>query len=814
MNYKIFFSFCIFSFFLNSKLIGQNTNPKQYQIQKLRAKAEIDANLTDSVWKNLPIATGFVQFEPGFNIAATENRKTEVKLFYNDKGLYLSAILHDDPNLVMKQITQRDDFGQTDFFRVVINPNNDAQNDTEFIVFSSGTQADALSSPSLDRDFGWNAVWKSAVKHTDKGWQLEMMIPYRSLRFPKNDIQTWGIQFRRFFRRERSEYAWNPINPTKGYSGIYHGELIGIQDLEPPLRLNLFPFTTAIGSLEGDDTETDFKLGMDVKYGITDNITLDATLIPDFSQARFDNVVLNLGPFEQTFAEQRQFFKEGVELFTKGDLFFSRRVGNAPIGQVDLQENEIEIDRPDKVDLINATKVSGRLKNGLGIGVFNAITEKTESTILDTITDTTRQETVEPLTNYNIVVVDKQFNRNSSISLINTNTTRQGDFRDANVTGALFDLRTKDNTYRLGGEAKMSYINLADKSQTGIRTNLSIGKIFGNYRYSLEHDYADDQYDINDLGLIFRNNFNNLTGEISYQIFEPTDKLQTYNISFSANYRRLAQPSTYTGLRLDVDFFATNLNLDSFGLNLDFNPGKQFDFFEPRVDGQFFITENFVNFGGFISSNYNRTFAFDLRMNANTFIESGRESLSYRINVSPRVRFNDFFFMVYDFNFDKRLNDRGFATFLNQNPIFGERNREIIVNSIRANYNFNSYNGLSLQFRHYWDTVLYDELMYNLNSNGRISINEDLPKIALNSSPDVNFSTWNVDLNYVWQFAPGSFLTVLYRQQLFQNNEQASLGFTDTLNNLFGQDLQHTLSIRLQYFIDVNDVKNAIFKSS
>ncbi|WP_445159193.1 DUF5916 domain-containing protein [Mesohalobacter salilacus] len=800
-------------FFMSINLMAQN--PKQYNIQKLNTKAKIDGQLSDGVWKNLPTATGFVQFEPGFNIPATEDRKTEVKLFYNDKGLYLSAILYDDPELIMKQITQRDDFGQTDFFRVVINPNNDAQNDTEFIVFSSGTQADALSSPSLGRDFGWDAVWKSAVKHTDKGWQLEMMIPYRSLRFPKNKIQTWGIQFRRFFRRERSEYAWNPINPTKGYSGIYHGELHGIKDLEPPLRLNLFPFTTAIGNLVDNDSETDFKLGMDVKYGITDNITLDATLIPDFSQARFDNVVLNLGPFEQTFAEQRQFFKEGVELFTKGDLFFSRRVGNAPIGQVDLQENEIEIDRPDKVDLINAAKVSGRLKNGLGIGVFNAITEKTKTTILDTITDTTRQETVEPLTNYNIVVVDKQFNRNSSVTFINTNTTRQGDFRDANVTGALFDLRTKANTYRLSGEAKMSYLNLDNDSQTGFRTNLRIGKIFGNYRYSLEHDYADDQYDINDLGLIFRNNFNNLTGRFSYEIFEPTEKFQSYRLSFRAEYRRLAQPSTYTGLRLNADLFATDLNLDTFGLNLDFNPGKQFDFFEPRVDEQFFITENFVNFGGFISSNYNRTFALDLRMNANTFIESGRDSFSYRINISPRVRFNDYFFMVYDFNFDKRLNDRGFASFLDDEPIFGERDREIIVNSIRANYNFNSYNGLSLQFRHYWDTVLYDELMYNLNNNnGRISINENLPKTALNSSPDVNFSTWNVDLNYVWQFAPGSFLTVLYRQQLFQNNDRATQSYTNTLSDLFNQDFQHTLSVRLQYFIDVNDVKDAVFKGS
>lgn len=814
MIYRYLFLFLIFSNVLLFELTAQNKSPKEYLIKKLDYTAKIDGKLNDSVWKTLPVATGFTQFEPGFGIAATSDRKTEVKLFYNDKGIYLSAKLFDKPELVMKQITQRDDFGQTDYFRFVINPNNDAQNDTEFIVFSSGTQADALSSPSLGRDFGWDAVWKSAVIHTQEGWQLEMMIPYRSLRFPKTKVQTWGIQFRRYFRRERSEYAWNPINPTKGYSGIYHGEMFGIKNLKPPLRLNLFPFTTAIGNVVGDNAETDFKLGMDLKYGITDNITLDATLIPDFSQARFDNVVLNLGPFEQTFAEQRQFFKEGIELFTKGDLFFSRRVGNAPTGNVELGQNETEVNRPDKVDLINAAKVSGRLKNGLGIGVFNAITEKTKTTILDTISNTSRQEVVEPLTNYNIVVVDKQFNRNSSITFINTNTTRNGDFRDANVTGALFDLQTKANTYRLSGEAKMSYINLENETQTGFSTDLEFAKVFGNTQYSIRHQYADSDYDINDLGLIFRNNFNNITGELTYEIFEPTDKFQSYRLSFSANYRRLAQPSTYTGLRLNADLFATNLNLDSFGFNLDFNPGKQFDYFEPRVDGQFFITENFLNFGGFISSNYNRVFAIDLRANANTFFEDNRESFSYRFNIEPRVRFNDYFFMVYEFNFDNRLDDRGFATFFNDEPVFGERDRKIITNSIRANYNFNSYNGLSLQLRHYWDTVFYDDFMYKLNPNGRISVNDNLPKSTLENNPDVNFNTWNVDLNYVWQFAPGSFLTVLYRQQLFQNNDEATQSYTSTLSDLFDQNFQHTISIRLQYFIDVNDFKNSIFKQS
>jgi hypothetical protein len=782
---------------------------KQYTILRQEQSAKIDGILEDDVWQYLDVATGFVQFTPNIDLKATSDRRTEVKLFYNDQGIFVSAKLFDDPSKMMNQSTFRDEFGQTDYFTLVLNPNNDAQNDTQFIVFSSGTQADAVSSPSIGQDFGWNAVWESAVKKTSFGWQLEMKIPYQTLRFPKTEVQTWGVQFRRYFRRERSEYAWNPIDRTKGYEGLYHGELLGIKELQPPLRLNLYPFTTGIVNTIGDQTSTDFKLGMDLKYGITDNLTLDATLIPDFSQARFDDVVLNLGPFEQTFAEQRQFFTEGIDLFTKGNLFFSRRVGSAPTGNAELEENEILDNTPQEVGLINAFKMSGRLKNGLGIGVFNAVTEATQATIIDTLDNTGRQTELEPLANYNILVVDQQFNRNSSVSLINTNVTRSGSARNANVTGALFDLINKNNSYRLAGEMKMSHIREAEENTTGFSSAFEFAKISDQYQFALGHDYADRDYDINDMGLLLRNNFNNFRAEASYRIFEPTDKFQSYTLSLSSLYKQLASPNTYTGLEFGANFFANSLQLDTYGFNINMEPGRQFDYFEPRVDGRFFIYENFTNFGGFLSSNYNRKFAIDIRANANTFFESGRESYGYNINIEPRVRFNDFFFMVYSFTYDNRINDRGFASFVGNEPIFGERDREILTNSISANYNFNPYHGLKLQLRHYWDTVLYDDFMYNLNPNGRLSVNPNLPKSALTNSPDINFSTWNLDLNYSWEFAPGSFITALYRNQLFSNTIEARENFEATFANLFQQDIQHTVSIRLQYFLDVNSAKSA-----
>ncbi len=798
-------------FIFSNHLLAQNK--KQYAITEAHTTAKIDGKLTDSIWQNLPIASNFVQFTPSIDIPAGDDRKTEVKLFYNKQGIYLAAKLFDNPDLMMNQLTKRDEFGQTDYFTFILNPNNDAQNDTQFIVFSSGVQADAISSPSIGQDFGWNAVWESAVIKTEFGWQLELMIPYRSLRFPKTDIQTWGVQFRRFFRRERAEYAWNPIDPTKGYEGIYHGELTGIKNLTPPLRLNLYPFTTALGNQIGNQTDTDLKFGMDIKYGITDNITLDATLIPDFSQARFDDVVLNIGPFEQTFAEQRQFFTEGVDLFTKGDLFFSRRVGSAPSGEINKATNEVITNSPDEVDLINAAKVSGRLKNGLGIGVFNALTEKTYATITDSISGETKRVLVEPLTNYNILVLDQQFNRNSSVSLINTNVSRRGNFRDANVTGAILNLINKENTYGVTAEAKTSQLQDTNQPSSGYSATAELAKVGGNFRFGLGQDYADDQFDINDLGLLLRNNYNNTFGSISYQVFEPTTKLQNYQYSLDFSYERLANPGTFTGLKIDGSYFANTLKLDTFGFNFSLEPGKQYDYFEPRVDGQFFLYENTVSIGGFISTNYNRPFAVDLRLNTGRFFEDQRNTNSYRINVEPRFRFNDAFFMTYEFTVDYTHNDRGFAAFFNNIPVFGERNRQVVENSVSANYTFNPFNALSLQFRHYWDTVLYDTYMYNLQANGRLIEKPNLPKTDLASSPDINFSTWNIDLNYSWQFAPGSFLTALYRNQLFNQTNQAASDFSQSLDRLFNQDTQHTISIRLQYFIDVNTISKRLFSN-
>ncbi|WP_298420387.1 DUF5916 domain-containing protein [uncultured Kordia sp.] len=808
----------LLSFSLNS--VAQDSIPKKtYNIKRTSNPPKIDGVLDDEVWKDADIATDFIQFRPDIGHTLPDFQKTVVKMTYDDEAIYVAAYMYDKPENIMRQFTTRDNFGINDFLGIVINPNNDGQNDTEFFVFPNGNQADAIANPSVGEDFSWNAVWKNAATMVDDGWIVEVKIPYRTLRFTNQKVPTWGIQFHRQFRKTRKQYTWNAFDPTKGYIGLYAGELKGLRDIHPPTRLIFYPFTSAVVRSSDGQTTDEYNFGMDVKYGITENFTLDATLVPDFSQAGFDNLQLNLGPFEQTFSEQRQFFTEGVDLFNKGRLFFSRRIGNAPSRSADTADNEEVVDSPDEVKLINAVKVSGRTKNGLGIGFFNAITEKTKATIRNNDTGEFREEVIEPLTNYNIMVVDQQFNKNSSISLINTNVTRDGSgFRDANVTALVADIVNKKNTVNVDAQLKMSNRNLETGTETGFNSFFAIRKISGKFRYSFDHSFSNTKYDINDLGLNFRNNFNNFGLDASYQIFEPTKKLNNFRINTWVNYRRLYSPDVYTGANFGVNLFGVlKKSLMGFGGNASFAPGKQFDYFEPRDfdNKRFFLTENRLNLRGFISTDYNKTFALDVNLGFSTLFEKDQGFTSYRINIEPRVRVNDKCILVYRSSLNIENNRRGYANDSNDlenEIIFGQRDQIILVNSISANYSFNSLHGLNLTFRNYWSTVDYDDNPYFLRDNGRLVQSQSSFEDLNLGNSNINFSTWNLDLNYTWQFAPGSFLTALYRNQIFNQTEASSDTYFSSLNKLFDEPIDHTLSLRLVYFIDYNNVKN-IFKS-
>ncbi len=795
--------------FLCFAVVSFSQDKKEIMAERITTPPKIDGILDDDVWQNLPAYGEFNMWQPGNEGEVPENLKSEVKMAYDNKAVYFAAYLYDDKSdEILRQFSQRDNvFVQADFFSIAINTYNDGINETRFFITSAGTIGDARAD-QFNEDFSYNVVFDAKVSYDDKGWYAEFKIPYNALRFPEIEVQDWSINFYRRLQKRNQTHTWNFINREIGQQTQYNGLVRGVKNINPPVRLTFFPFLQGLVATEDGNTETDFSAGMDVKYGLSDSFTLDATLIPDFGQAAFDEVRLNLGPFEQTFGENRQFFTEGTELFNKGDIFFSRRVGNGPstsISDDDLEENEVAEDNPSKVNLLNALKISGRTKGNLGIGVFNAITEKTEVAITDTINGTVRKETVEPITNYNIFVLDQQFNKNSSVSLINTSVIRSGsDFRDANATGLVWNLANKANSYRFTGRTIVSQLNLPDDNVAGFATEIDFDRIKGKIRYGFGYDLANKTYDVNDLGVNFRNNFNNFRVNMSYQIFEPKGIFNNYRINVFARHRRLYDPSVQTQNTIGADWFFVTRERFAFGGFSSYNSDTD-NYFEPRVDGRFVTYSE--NLGGnmWISSDFRKKFALDLRAFYRNWFADPQQN--YGINISPRYRFSDKLLVIWSTDYSFREKTFGYIDNDDNDVFLGQRDITTIENSINASYNFDPYKAINLRFRNFWSTADYSEdIFFVLNEDGtRSQIDYDTSE----NDPNRNFNIWNLDLSFNWRFAPGSEATLLYRNQIFNEDEFSTLNYTDSLDNLFNQPIQHTLSLRIVYFLDVNNLKRS-----
>lgn len=779
-------------------------NKKNINIKRVSNAPKIDGVLNDEAWLNTEVAKDFVMFRPSSGIPELENQRTEVRIVYDDEAIYFAAYLYDDkPNEIPTQIANRDNFGVVDWFGIMINPYNDSMNDTEFFIQATGNQADAKSNQN-NEDFSWSAVWDSEVSIVEDGWIVEVRIPYSALRFSNKEVQTWGLNFHRKFANSRNQYTWNFIDRSKGIIQQYAGTLSGIKNIVPPTRLSFTPYASvAYDSYDGENS-FDKSVGLDLKYGISEGFTLDATLIPDFGQTAFDNIVLNLGPFEQRYSEKRPFFTEGLDLFEKGNMFYSRRIGNAPVNMLDedeLDENEEIIENPDRVNMLNAIKVSGRTNKGLGIGVFNAITEETYGKIKDTLTGEVREQVTEPLANYNVVVLDQQFKKNSSVTFVNTNTLREGSVRSANTTAFLFDIKDNNNIYFIEGSVKMSHIREDGESTNGYYFKTSIGDDAGNIEYELEYQMADENYDINDLGFNRRNNYQELQGRFTYKIFEPNKTFNRYRATYwsEVNYRH--SDGAYTGNHMGLSFNATTLENFSFGSNVNWSIGDQYDYYEPRVDDRYYIDSPRLNLNAYISSDFSKSFAIESYIYKGLKFNNNEKQME--LDVSPRYRFNDKFSLNYSLNYGNSKNEIGYVNELDDGTIiFGERNRNEITNSLAGQYSFNVKSSVSLTFRHYWSPIEYDSQFYELNEDGTLSPN------PYDENEDINYNIWNLDLSYKWEFAPGSQLVALYRNNIFNEDDLSKLDFYENLNNLFSEPSQHNISIKMIYYIDYNNMKN------
>lgn len=798
---KLYFTTLFFLIFFSFEIYSQK---KTLQAKSTSENITIDGKMNERIWESAAIASDFIMFEPDNGKPISTDKKTEVKVLYDNDAIYISAILYDnEPNKIQREVTNRDVFGVSDHFSVYINGFNDGQQDFRFFVSAAGVQMDCLATEDYE-DFTWDAIWDSEVAITEFGWAVEMKIPYAALRFSKAEKQTWGLNFMREIKRDVQKYTWNRIDTKIGAIIPQAGILEGIESIQTPTRLFLIPYTSAYYQESDIGSDRTFKAGLDLKYGINDSFTLDAILVPDFGQTKFDNAILNLLPFEQRFEENRPFFTEGTDLFSKGSLLYSRRIGGSPIVErenleAQLSQNQEITDFPSTVDVINAVKISGRTAKGLGIGFLNAVSEKTYATIFDTTTKTASKTVVQSLTNYNMLVLDQRFNQNSSITFVNANTTRNGEFRDANVSALLFDLNTKANTYNLYGDFKYNTINTI-QDYDGFKTEIGMEKTSGKYRYGFSGKYVSENYDVNDLGINFYSNYHNGYAHGSYRIVNPTKVFNTFRINEYVNFEVDNTSKKLQTGAFGTEIKATTLDNDTLELLLEISPLKTFDFYEPREYGKYvFVPEKIITILNF-TSNDNHPFTIIVQPTFTKYNEKGRNS--YGFYLGPKYRFNDKFSLAYAAEYTKMNNDRGWVDFDDSGVVFAERNREILQNDLIGKYSLNNKMTINLTARYYWSYSKNHDFL-TLQNSGYLT-----PNNTYTLNKDRNFNSWNFDLSYSWWFAPGSEISILYRSYGLERASVVEKDLSKNIKNIFNSDLTTVFSISIRYFIDYNSVKN------
>lgn len=792
---------------------------KNYTTKYTEMVPKIDGIIDDSVWIGVPIATGFRQSTPEPEDAASY--QTEVKLLYTDDAIYIAARMYDNPDSINNFLSERDQIGNADFFLVTFNNYLDGLNGEGFIVMPSGVQFDTKYS-SNGESSAWNAVWESATSIDKLGWTAEIRIPYSALRFPDVEQQVWGINFGREIRRMRERSYWNLINPKIDGFLTQSGRLLGIKNIKPPTRLFLFPYASSyaeFNSAEGGTENYSFNAGMDIKYGLSDAFTLDMTLIPDFGQTRFDNQVLNLSQFEVQFNENRQFFTEGVELFNKAGLFYSRRIGGRPYNfssATSLADsvNVIETN-PNQSQLINATKISGRNKNGLGVGFFNAVENKEFAEIRNLENDSVnRKIQTNPLTNYNVLVLDQVLRNNSFATFTNTNVTRNGSVADANVSQLDLQLADKKNKYAISGTAGMSHIfEQNDKVISGSILGASIEKISGRFRFELAQEQISERYNPNDLGFQNINNIQESYGYFSYQNFNPDGPFNFWRHEVDLVYSRIYKPDHFANFSSSWSTVYGTKSFHAIGLNAGAEPIETFDFYETRTFQEYYKYPKNFWFGGFFSSDYSRPFALDIRLQQRVFDEPGRYNSS--IFISPRFRPNDKLFIVPEFTREENNNEIGYAIRANQEIdnnaaiIMGRRNLDVHIAAINGSYIFNNKMALNLNLRHYWSTAVYDNL-YNLSfEDGSLEkLNFDDGKNAEDIvNENISFNAFNIDLGFSWRFAPGSDINVVWKNIIFSQGDPLERSYFKELDETFSSTQVNSFSIKILYFIDYLNLK-------
>ncbi|MDH3457791.1 MAG: carbohydrate binding family 9 domain-containing protein [Gemmatimonadota bacterium] len=553
----------------------------------LAIEIRLDGRLDESVWQTVPAATDFRQSQPNEGAPATQ--RTEVRFLFDDDALYVGARMFDDLGAdgVRSRLVRRDGEADSDDLTLSFDTFHDHLGRTMFSVNPAGVKGDAFGPGGADPDQSWDPVWEVETRIDSLGWTAEFRIPFAQLRFPKDSLQTWGLQIVRMVSRlnEQSHWAFWRLNEVGGPPK--YGHLEGLAIATSPARAEFLPYVVGrsvnAGTIDPDNPlrdqhELDSRVGLDLKYLLTSNLTLTATVNPDFGQVEVDPAVVNLSAFETSFSEQRPFFVEGRGLIRYGSLncffcsnvsslslFYSRRIGRPPQGTQNAETAGEYAAVPDNTTILGAAKITGRTSRGWSVGILDAVTSREHATVIGS--DGSRMTMdVEPFANYFVGRVARDlYGGNLQIGGMVTSVARSlGDpalasllTRHAEGFGLESNLWLADRTYRLMTNLAVSQVtgdsaailrvqrssaryfqrpdrqhggngvftDAFDPSLTAMRgfgAYLRFSKESGNWLWELSTNIRSPGFEVNDLAFLSRADYVWMSGNLVRQFTKPT----------------------------------------------------------------------------------------------------------------------------------------------------------------------------------------------------------------------------------------------------------------------------------------------------
>lgn len=795
MKYVAYFCFFLFL----SQIV--NAQEKEIEIKRTNGNIKIDGDLHDEAWQESNTANQFVQMTPNFGKPASQN--TTVKILYDDYSIFIAFMCYDKPENIVKNYSMRDADSNSDYIGIYFDTYNDDINSFYISVGVAGNQYDARDYNG-NFDSGWNAVWQSATQVTGEGWTAEFRIPFSALRFPKKNIQDWGINFTRYLQKNREESYWSPVDPNKNITQQC-GKLKGLQHIESPLRLSLTPYATMYAESESGFNDIKYRAigGLDVKYGINESFTLDMMLVPDFGQVRNDQLRYTLEPYEIRYDDNRQFFKEGIELFNKNDMFYTRRIGEEP-SEISLSDPNDSITKyPGRIQLLNATKISGRNKHKVGIGFFNAITQNTYATVYNKAEGTTRKVLTDPLTNYNVLSIDKMLPYNSSIGFMNTNVYRSQNGRLANVSLLNTALRTKSRTYGFNHRFAYSYIqdnfsNAKKSDKTGFESVFSIGKQQGKFIWEVVQQTISSNFDKRDLGYMEKNNFIANAFNVVYNENKESEHLRSWGLFANVWQAGRVQPYLNSGYGFNFNSWITNLQNHSFGFSLNGNLTDFKDHIEARLAPYYFRNPAGMNQSFWLSTNYAKKLAFDI--NLGNYFKYNAPNIIHSYSMSVRWRPHSKILCITSHDNEANRFQQGFSSIQSEQVIFGLRNINTISNGINIIYLFNTRMSIQLITRHYNFKVKYLRY-YNLKENGDLQ-----PLDNYNNDNSFSFNAFSNDFLFNYEFRPASWVSIVWKNA-YNNVGNYIENYKESLRQVSQNPHPNSISVRLLWFIDYQDVR-------